>query len=272
PGVLRGVIDGELLYLRTTGHLVISVLPYASVVGFGLALWRLARVRALPLDAREKVLSLLLPSLLLGIFVASRWFSLLYFTSVGIVACLWCGVLVDRLLRFERGRVARVSLRAALPILILGNVAYVGTNYYYGFASTGGVPSVFPLGKQRIETSNDFVRSDTLVEQLIGRGVAVVVAKDSIVFSLLTHHWLAASEQRFSGLIVPPGTLPDPHPELATLPAALVYHNGLMVTGPLSTYDPRGKDVLMVGSERFVLDDSFDPHFLVYVNDAARRQ
>jgi hypothetical protein len=163
-------------------------------------------------------------------------------------------------------------LRAALPILILGNVAYVATNYYYGFASTGGVPSVFPLGKQRIETSNDFVRSDTLVEQLIGRGVAVVVAKDSIVVSLLAYHWLAASEQRFSGLIVPPGALPEPSPELATVPAALVYHNGLMTVSSSRAYDPRGTDVLMVGSERFVRDDSFDPHFLVYLSDAARRQ
>jgi hypothetical protein len=272
PGVLRGVIDGDLLYLRTTGHLVMSVLPYASVVMVGLAFWRLARVRALPLDAREKVLSLLLPILLLGVFLASPWFSLLYFTSVGIVACLWCGVLVDRLLRFERGRVARVSLRAALPVLITGNVAYVGTNYYYGFASTGGVPSVFPVGKQLIETSNDFVRSDTLAEQLVGQGVAVVFAKDFIVASLVAYHWLAATERRFSALVVPPGVLPDIPPELATLPAALVYHNGLMTVSSLRAYDPRGKDVLMVGSERFVRDDSFDPHFLVYLNDAARRQ
>jgi hypothetical protein len=271
PGVLSGVIDGDLLYRRFTGHLTVSVLPYASVVVVGLTLWRFARLRALPLDAREKVLGLLLPILLLGIVLASPWFSLLYFASVGIVACLWSGVLVDRLLCFERGRVARVALRAALPLLIIGNVAYVGTNYYYGFASTGGVPSIFRIGKRLIETSNDFIRSDTLYEQLVGRGVSVVFAKDFIAYGLAAYD-AEETQPRLQCAIVPPESLPPPHPMLATTPAALVYHNGVMNTGSSSISDVRGTQVIMVGSEQFVRDDSFDAHFLVYVNDAARRR
>ncbi|MCU0690377.1 MAG: glycosyltransferase 87 family protein, partial [Polyangiaceae bacterium] len=147
PGVLSGIIDGDLLYLRITGHMVMRVLPYASVVVVGLTLWRIARLRALPFDAREKVLGLLLPILVLGIVFASPFFAVRYFVSMGVVVLLWCGVLVDRLLGFEGGRVGRGALRAALPLLIIGNVAYVGTNYYYGFASTGGVLSVVPIGK-----------------------------------------------------------------------------------------------------------------------------
>ncbi|MCU0694681.1 MAG: hypothetical protein MUF54_25160, partial [Polyangiaceae bacterium] len=119
--------------------------------------------------------------------------------------------------------------------------------------------------------SNHFVRADILYEQLVGRGVEVVGGKNFIMHSLGGHD-AATAEPRLLTDIWRPDEPIEPRPAFATLPAAVVYYNGLMVVDTLRTYDPRGKDVVMVGSERFVRDDSFDPHFLVYLNDAARRR
>lgn len=152
-------------------------------------------------------------------------------------------------------------LSAATLLLVIGCQGfYVATDYFYAHLSTGGKIHIFPLGKYVMESSNGFVRTDRLYEQLRARDVAHVVADNLIRWPLefydmkRGHIWSTAL----------PGQADWAVPEDGA--TAVIYYNGPTPTAGLGIEDMSGAESIDMGGQRFALEPGIDPNFLVYLH------
>jgi hypothetical protein len=263
PGVLAGGLDGGLLYQRFVGEQMVPVVPYASAALLIVIGWRLLRG---PRPARRE-LALLAFGVLLAdlIVVLTPGLSLRYFLFLFLFAPLLLAALAAPLLADPR---LRRAAQALLGCVVALNLGYLTLDYFVAFARTGGTPSVFPLGKRQLETSNHFLRSDRLYAQLVARGVGTLLAKEFIVLPLSAYD-REARALRFVDL--PPGRTPEPGalPPADGRRLAAVFYAGPEVYLNRA-WDPPQGETLEIGSATLRRDDSFDPHYLVFVSEGAR--
>jgi len=171
PALLSGLWDGDLIFHRFTGGCWLPVLPLASAAVLALALWRGGlhlRGRA-PLSRIDAVVLLFVPLYLLLLLLVSPALSLRYFSLLLLLGPLVMVSLAGPIM--DRGRGARLLVQAGLCAVVLLNGSYLAGNYFFSFSRSGGSPAVFSLGRRLTETSNHFVHTDMLYEQLLGRGV-----------------------------------------------------------------------------------------------------
>ncbi|HEY8154547.1 MAG TPA: hypothetical protein VII72_10510 [Myxococcota bacterium] len=264
PGVLAGGLDGGLLYQRFVGGSWIPVLPYATgalLLVTGLRLWRGRGQRP---ERRELALVAFVVILADLTVVLTPALSLRYFLFVFLFAPLLLAALAAPLLAAREARTRWIA-RATLASVLALNVGYVTVNYFVAFLRTGGSSSVFPLGRRQLETSNHFLRTDLLYAQLRERGIEIVLAKDFIVLPLAGYDIAHAALRTVK---IPPDRPPPLEPLLEGRPAAVVYYAGPEVYRG-RVWDLRGRESLQVGPLTLPRDDSFDPHFLVFVSRPA---
>lgn len=246
PRVLAGVLDGDLVYQRFVGGRVVPVLPYLVAALVVLAFLRL-RPGTPRVAPRERALLVALGVLLLATVAITPRLSLRYF----LLPALGGIVLLARL---QRGRV--VALVAA------ANLTYLGVDYFFAFARSGGALSHFSLGSRLVETSDHFVRTDRLWRELRARGVEAVLGDNFIV-------WPLEVEARAEGAPVelylgpPVAALPADARHLKKRTAVVFYAGPTFIHGGLE--DPPATDELLAGEVRFRRQAGFDPHFLVYI-------
>jgi hypothetical protein len=255
--VLAGGLDGGLLYQRFVGGNLLPVVPYATGALLLVMAWRLWRGRPARRELALVVFCVLLADL---IVVVSPGLSLRYFLFLFLFAPLLLAALAAPLLADAHTRRRAQALLAAVVAL---DVAYVTVNFFVGFARTDGTPSVFPLGKRQLETSNHFLRTDRLYAQLVARGVGTVLAKEFIALPL-------GAYDRGAGVLrlvdLPPPLPPEPAalPPGDGRPLAAVYYAGPEVYRNRAWEPPPG-ETLRIGDTTLRRDGSFDPHFVVFV-------
>jgi hypothetical protein len=185
PGLLASIVDGGVMFQRFTGERLVPVIPYFSVALLGLgaaSLWRVRRQRINRIDRAMLVAWLAMPitPLLIAPYLALGY---LAFTTL---------VAPYALVRFamppEHGaaaspvyrRIGRLVIVAVLTI----QVGYIGVDYFWAFARSGGRPSRFDLGMRLVETSDDFIRTQRLYQQLVAAGVNEVIAPELLLWAL----------------------------------------------------------------------------------------
>ena len=157
------------------------------------------------------------------------------------------------------GRRAVVGLRRGLLVALpAAQLTYVGLNYFYSFAVSGGRTAVFPVGHRLVETSDHFIRTDRLHDELVAHNVQAVFADNLITWPL-----------RFYDLETPhfrTGTFDAGDADARSAgTAAIVVYNGPVPAGGHDVMDARGHDAIVWGDATFRLDPAFDAHFLVYL-------
>ena len=107
-----------------------------------------------------------------------------------------------------------------LAAVIALDLTYVLVDFHVAFARTGGRPAVFPLGSRLDETSDHFMRTDRLYQQLADRRVQGVLA-DHFLATTLAYHELVEGRGVMLG-VLPVRALPRGReaPPLAALRAA----------------------------------------------------
>ncbi len=263
PQLLEGMADGDLIYHRVVGGSLVWVLPFFAAALLVLVTTRLA-VRAF-VPQRRDVGVLVAVSVscalmtLISPHLALRYFILPALALPYLLARLGC-------MTAEATKVPRWARRLGLGTLAVVTSLqcfYVGVNYFHGHLSTGGSVQVFPLGKNVLESSSGFTRTDRLYARLLDEHIAHVVTENLILWPLqfydLTAHRLrstAGHHQR--GWRVPK--------EGAT---AVIYYNGPTPLGGMKVEDLRGTTTIERQGREFVLEPDMDRNFLVYVHRPA---
>ena len=264
PALLRGLWDGELVYQRFAGGSLMPVVPYASAALAVLALWRgvLHLTRRAPLRRAEGWILLFALLYLLLLLLVSPALSLRYFSLLLLLLPLVLVALAEPMM--DRGGRSRLLVQLILCAVVLLNGLYLAGNYFFAFSRSGGAPAMFSLGQRLTETSNHFVRTDLLYDQLVSRDVGLVMGTHFIVGPLRVHDRQQA-RLRFDefqpGELVPvasPGSWPQR--------TALVFYNGLMIRRG-QTHDLRPRRVIHSRGRRFLKDPLFTQNFLVFIND-----
>jgi hypothetical protein len=263
PRVLSGMWDGRLLYQRFVGENFLPVVPYISFVFLGILLARLALARRIPFTKLDRSVLLCWVTLILAITMISNHLSLRYFIMpVYLVPFLIAWLAAPFLDRLEANGIRR-WIPFVLGGVVLLNCCYLGSNYYYAFLRSGGTISYFRLGKNFIEKSNHFLRTDRLYDQLTAKGIRIVFTEGFIEKPLAAYD-VEKSALKFINTDYHkriPG-----HPVLWKEKSAIVCYNlsadsitGKEFAGPLKKPEFVGR------VPRYELDPSFDPHFLVWV-------
>lgn len=168
PYFLR-IMDGGIVYLRTTGRIAVPVAPLNSVVLLGSI--------ALLLRDRGSISRPLVAALCIFFALAvvpDTLTSTRYFIFAATAASLVSGLGVYRLCRSRRA--AGV---AVLKLFVTVNLFYLACNFFAELGRTGGSLAVFRSGNFD-EMSHGYVRMDVLYDALDPR-VAVVVARDPLI-------------------------------------------------------------------------------------------
>ena len=257
PSLLRGMIDGDLIYRNYAGRCLLWVVPFFSV-GLGV-LWvaRLVSKKFVPSRRDLGLCVAILVSMVLVTFI-SQGLALRYFVlpTLAVPYLLARASLAD-----AKGGAAPWARRlgtGTLSAVVALQALYVGVNYFYSHLSRGGKASVFLLGKRLLETSDGFIRTDRLYAQLVEKNIENFVAWDVIGWCLRYYDWDTA--QFLSG--GPPGSRGWHENEGAT---ALIHFNGPLPIGGLEVDDFRGTQSLELDGHQFLLESGIDHNFLVYV-------
>ena len=259
PELLRGMLDGDLIYHRVAGIPVLAVLPFFSAALALLVLVRLRLAGRAALPGRRDIgwiIALLATPVLMA--AISDHLALRYY----IVPALAMPYVLARLASFPDaapGWARRLGQSVLLAVIGLQGL-YVGVNYFYAHLSTGGQIHVFPLGKRVLESSDGFVRTDRLYARLVEMNIHNVVAYDFIrwplqVYDIADPHIVASAQPDQRRWRVPEDG-----------PTALVYYNGPLPMGGLKLEDQRGQTSVDWHGRRFELEPDVDPNFLVFVH------
>jgi hypothetical protein len=257
PRIYFGMIDGDLLVQRFAGIELVAMVPFFSVTLAALIIARFASGPA-SLARRDRALLVALAAAIAITTLMAPWLALRYY----LIPALGAPYLLVRLALscMQAPLAARWTRTVGLCALILipaTQFFYVGVNYLYSHRLSGGHLGVFPLGSRLMETSNHFVRSDTLYAQLVEAGVETVFA-DSLLGWPLAYYDLDAGRLRLGG-----------HAGAEWLPShgvsARVLYNGPTPVNGGRVLDPRGHKVVTLNGVRFELVEGFDPHFAVFI-------
>ena len=258
PEVLRGMLDGDLIYRRVAGECLLAVVPFFTVALLALIAVRL-RLRALALARRDVGLLVAVAASTVLMALIAPHLALRYYILPALALPYLLARLAD-LPERDGARWARRLGRGVLPAVIALQAFYLGVNYFYAHLSTGGSIYVFPLGKHVIEASNGFVRVDRLYASLVERQIEHVVADNLIRWPLefydLTPDALRTTAEPYNRRWKVPGDGPT----------AMVYYNGPTPMGGLKIEDRRGTDKVDFNGREFLLEPGYDPNFLVYVH------
>jgi hypothetical protein len=253
PIFIGRLLDGDLLFLRTTGQLVLAVLPLMSLslVAFGgLSLlrrpWTIGRVD-------RGLIVAFLASVVLT-FIITPQLSLRYFSLHALVAIYLLVRLVAAWSEAGAGR--RIVAHTLLGTIALAQAAYVTTNYFGAFRRTGGLEATFPIGFRLRETSSHFVRSDGLYRDLGAAGIREAYANDLLAWSLAAYD---LPHRTTAGRSVGGGQWP-PQPAHPASAAITFFASERMPDGRMAG----DAADLLVGGQTLVRAAGFDPRFAVF--------
>lgn len=260
PVAFAGMVDGGLMFQRVTGERLVPVIPYVSLVLLGLGglcAWRMRWTSLRPIDRAMLVGWLAMP--VMALLIAPQLS--LRFLELPALAASYA------LVRFARSapRLGRGVLAAVLVL----QVGYVTTDYFWAYARSGGRLGHFPLGARLTENSNHFVRTDRLYRQLVAAGVREVIADQFIVLPLKAYDipFRRLDIRRFE-----PGkvTVEAAAPRVPAGPTAVIAYGirGTGGTDHLGALLDAGD--LSAGEFRYVRASGFDPNFVVFLSGQQR--
>jgi hypothetical protein len=215
PGILAGIIHGDLLYQRYTGQVLVPT-PALGALLFGFALLTLPVLAARNrIERARNVLGVVaaVPLVFLVTLLISPENADRYQLLTAYLAPLLLALLVRPL--FTTAGMPRWLAPALLASFVLFNASRTMVNFYYSHLRTGGVTSAFRLGVQPelldarsgdaaarkkladerlVETSNHFVRTDRLYDELVARQVQglfteFMIAMPLYFYDLDRHHF-----------------------------------------------------------------------------------
>lgn len=184
PWLVGRLLDGDVLFLRTTGQILLPVVPALALALVGFGVWQMwARPwRLSPLD--RALLASFVASLAIVILISPR-LSLHYFVLHGTAAIY---LLVRLVAAWASHPGSRNGVAHGLfAVLMASQVVIGGSNYFLAFHGTGGTATTFPIGFRMMETSSHFIRSDSLHAALAAAGFRTVYANDFIAWPLAAH-------------------------------------------------------------------------------------
>jgi len=257
PFILAGMLDGGLLFQRVTGERLVPVIPYASLALVVLA-WLAVRRRGgaawPPIDRAILLAMLVLP--LVTVLIAPR-LALRYFQLPALL-------LPYALARFARAAMAPRLGNGLLGVVLALQIGYLGANYFWAFARSGGRLSDFAIGWTTVETSNHLVRTDRLYRELLAAGARDVIGDPFTARPLAA---LDLPAGRLSVRTIEPRELASAAaaPTPATGPIAIVGHARAGAARQDHLSDRRDAEQFDIGGYRYRRAPDFDPRFIVFL-------
>ena len=257
PVLIGRLLDGDLLFLRTTGQVLLPVVPFlsAALAVFGA---RQLLVRPWSLSRLDRALLVaFLASLVLTVLI-SPGLAPRYFVLHGLAAVYLLVRLVTAWV--QAGPVRRIAAHAVLAGLAAIQAAYVGVDYLAAFRRSGGLDATFPIGFRLVETSSHFMRTDGLHAALATAGLTDIRAGNFLAWPLAVHDLEARRLRiRFRGHGTwPPESLPEPASPAA---AALVFYASEPAPGGGTAGEASH---ILIGGRRLDRAAGFDPRFAVF--------
>jgi hypothetical protein len=255
PGVLSAIWDGSALFARFVGRCELPVPPYPLIFLSALivALWHGKRLRATLGAARGALVAWIVLTAL--VLVAAPSLALRYFELPVLGLCMLLVLAAQRL-----GDAAWV--RYGLAGVVALNVLFVVCNYHIPLATKGASASTFPLGSRLIETSNHFLRTDSLYQALVEHGAGTVLTEAFIAWPLQVYDWRARRLNVHKWY--PNRDLPGDQRAL-TEHAVRVYYAAPTPFGYLAVFDASSLDIERRGDVTWRRDRSYPPDFVVLV-------
>ena len=156
------MIDGSIFYQRTTGNILVDIIPLNSVLFAISFLFILLRRKS---QDRMFIFIFIIIYIINAVFLME--FSLRYY----MVALMFSGILMAIFIGTAKiknwFRVGLVSL------IVILNCLYISINYMYNFKQSGGRVSYFWSGNY-FENSNGFVESGILYDYLKEKGIKYI--------------------------------------------------------------------------------------------------
>lgn len=253
PVCVGRLMDGDLLFLRTTGQLVLPVLPFMSLALVAFGVWALAR-RPWTIGRIDRGLIVAFVASLVLTFIITPQLSLRYFALHATVAVYLLVRLVAAWSEAGAGR--RMVAHALLGALAIGQAVYVTTNYLVAFRRTGGLETTFQIGFRLRETSSHFVRSDGLYRDLGTSGIREVYGSDLLFWSLAAYD---LPHRTMSGRSIGGGRWP-PQPTLSASAAIVFFATETMPDGRIAGEASE----ILAGGRALARAKGFDGRFAIF--------
>jgi 4-amino-4-deoxy-L-arabinose transferase-like glycosyltransferase len=228
PSVFLQLAHGDLLYQRFAGQVIWKTPNLVVIIVILALIARFTNKRRDPLQLNQFEIATIIfaAALFLGtLFLcpsnSDRYFLLLLY-------------LVPLFLAFALAEIFQISsLRPFAPsifaILILLQLSRTGVNYFFSQATTGGRPSSFLLGSQE-ETSNHFMRTDSLYQELAAQNTKNIYAESLLAWPL---QFYDLDNHHFNGVVTEDLTPTKPAQRIHSAKTrAVLYAGGIRQTGP----------------------------------------
>ncbi len=249
--IIFRLFDGYYVYERFVGFSMITVIPYGSMIFFMIFFIRFFLQRGEgDLKRDYSLLTSLLFVVLFTIIIIPN-FSLRFY----LLALCMIPFIIVILHASIRSRILKKISLTLISILILGNITYVTVNYFISFSKTGGKPNVFKLGNFLIETSNHFLETRTIYNQLKSNHIDTLYTD---IFLSRPLNYYDREERRFK--IITANL--DEIEEMDKDTAILFYSNSGI---EMDTIDIKKRTLGGVELFRFKKQDGYDRRFIVYV-------
>lgn len=269
PFILLGMLDGGILFQRFTGATTLPVLPIFSGVLVLFCVLHLFMGFRIPKRSDVALIFGVLVALIMTTIISPR-LSLRYFHAEALVLTYMAARMgVSLMARSQRSR-KRPGIVKGLHALTLfamltvaaSQIVYVAVNYFYTIHSVGAQTSVFPIGLRLKETSNHFIRTDGLYEQLVSRGVRTVAADGLIILPL---RYYDRKVRQLHLLSLDDASTKNELAKQSAGKAAFVFYNGPTAYGVDQVVDRRDATSVRVENRKFLLAHGFEPKFLVFL-------
>ncbi len=259
PFILNDTLNGELLYQRHVGDVAFKVIPYITIATFLIIIFRLLLLRKTGFSDVEKLMTLFVLFVILFIILISSNFTPHYFLIPLYMYPLLLTAIATPLLNRMEGYAGRLGHVILTSVIVL-NLFYLSINYFRTFLNTGGSLSIFNIGNRLSETSNGWVRFDRLYNELKERGVQMVVSDLSIVTPLKVYDLSSAKINTFVYRQL------NDIQGLLTQKSAIIFYNSVNLVRKKEVIPP-GDAMFIHGEITYERDNSYDPHFAVFVGE-----
>ena len=257
PGILNQALNGTLFYNLFVGKVEYYVVPYITIAFFLLLSCRVIFRKRLKFSQPECFLFLFIAFLVFFIILVAPNFTPHYFIlplySITVLLAMLTKPLITHKNIWIRG-----MLCGLLGILVTVNIFYLSTNYFISYKKTGGNLSILPIGNRVTTSSNSWVNTYDLFNQLKEKGVKKVFTDLSILSPLYI-----LNEDNYIQEFADYDQIPRNLTALKNN-IAVIFYNGTNFIRK-SRYTPPDSDTVIYGEILYNADSSFDKHFKVFL-------
>jgi len=182
PHILWKMADSSLVYLRFVGDIIVPVIPYLTLAFVLIFSLRLI-TRKISFRKEAYILALMALQIVLVHILSEKAANMRFFYTTALFVPALFALLIHPLTQLSKKYTK--FCYSLVGFIVICNVFYISTNFFYGYLKTNGNVHVFDTGNGFMETSNHFVSKKSLYKYLLDKKFKYIYSESTITMPLL---------------------------------------------------------------------------------------